>query len=122
MPTINETVTASLRAAGLGNYASQATPVVNALIEREQRIYTGVMEAATSAGLNPRNVQSLLSELGMASPSVQREGAMYAEPTDPGPTTMASTMTEADTIDPTTDLLRRVQNLEGFARNYGFTS
>jgi len=107
MTTINETVEQSLRSAGLGNYASRATPVVQALIEREQRLYTGIVDAAASAGMNRGNVQTLLNDLGMAAPSLQPVGALYAEEQDD----------EEVDVD---DLDERISRLEAFARANGY--
>lgn len=102
LPTINETVTQALRNSGLSNYERQATPVVQALIEREQRIYTGVVEAGVSAGMNRQNIETLLSDLGMASPPVE--------------------MTEAQSITPqsTGDPAQRLARIEEWARANGY--
>jgi hypothetical protein len=115
MTSINETVTDALQSAGLGSYASRATPVVNALIEREQRLYTGIVDAARDADLNPDLVTNLLSGLGMAAPSAQQPGQMYAVPVD-------EVDDEEEDVDVRVDnLQQRINSLEAFARANGYS-
>lgn len=95
MTTINETISESLRSAGLSGYERQARPVIDALVERETRIFTGIVEAASAQGLDRRQTTSLLRDLGLTEPS------------------LAASIEDGD-------LAARVARLEQFARDNGF--
>jgi mannitol/fructose-specific phosphotransferase system IIA component (Ntr-type) len=59
MTTINDTVATALRNTNLAGYVQQAQPVVNALVEREQVIYTGLVEAGVALGASNAKLTSL---------------------------------------------------------------
>lgn len=100
MTTINETIDQSLRNAGLSNYRRQAEPVVNALVEREQRIFTGIVDAGAALGGDRNQIAQALRDLGVEAPPVQAAVAAGADD----------------------DLAARVARLEQFARDrVGYT-
>jgi hypothetical protein len=70
MTDVRTTVTSALSSNGLGGYASQAVPVVNALVEREQGIASRIIEFAGEKGLSEEQARAVLSDLGMEVPPV----------------------------------------------------
>lgn len=74
--SINDTVTAELRNRGLNAYATQAEPVVTALVQREEGIADEIIEAARSEGINPDQVRTVLTNAGMhvATPTTAAAG------------------------------------------------
>ena len=62
MTTINETVEQNLLNAGFAQFIQQAAPVVTALVEREQRIYTGIVEAGVELGASKAQVEQALAK------------------------------------------------------------
>jgi hypothetical protein len=69
MTTINDTVATALRNTNLAGYVQQAQPVVNALVEREQVIYTGLVEAGVALGASKAQVEQALNGLGVHAPA-----------------------------------------------------
>lgn len=70
MTSINETVDQELSRAGLGGYSRQARPVVDALVAREQRIFTGIVDAGAALGGDRDQIAQALRDLGVEAPPV----------------------------------------------------
>lgn len=68
MTTIQETVDQSLRSAGYGSYSTYARPVVDALVTREQGMFSELLVAGRSLGASESQVRDALIAVGMAEP------------------------------------------------------
>lgn len=97
MTTINDTVTQAMNQNGLRQYTGQAEPVVAALVQREQQIYTGIVDKGVAMGADRGQVEQALADLGLHAPTAAAAGAG-----DDG------------------DLNDKVARLEAFARRHGF--
>lgn len=97
MTTLNETISQSLRQAGLTGYERQAQPVVAALVAREQQITAGLLDAAQQAGVNRNEAARTFEGLGLTMPAQPAEVAQQGD----------------------TDLMARLERLETLARNNG---
>lgn len=65
MPSIQQTVSDSLRREGLSQYEGQATGVVRALEQRETRIKEGLRRAARDRGLRDQQITDLFRQVGL---------------------------------------------------------
>ena len=68
MATIEETVTNSLRTAGLAGYVNQARPVIDALVARESEIVTELTRVAVDEGMDRGDAIRVFTGLGLAVP------------------------------------------------------
>ena len=68
METIEATVQTSLQSAGYGSYGSYATPVVAALVEREEGIFTSLLEAGQALGASESAIREVLTASGLSVP------------------------------------------------------
>jgi hypothetical protein len=65
MSSIRETVEAGLSSQGLGGYASQATPIISSLEDRETEMSSRLIEFATEQGLGREQAVQALNTIGM---------------------------------------------------------
>lgn len=79
MTTINETVEQGMRNAGFGQYVTQARPIVQALVEREQTIAKGLADAAAQNGIDRREAVRIFEGLGIHTPVEQAQAAQAAD-------------------------------------------
>jgi len=117
--TINETVQQSLSQAGYGQYQRYATPVVTALVNREQEIAGRLLQFAEGSDLDVNAVRSALTDCGMhmPQPQVQAMTTAQSEDTDADPLTATlGRIEQALTAQNTA-----ISNLTEFARRNGYS-
>jgi hypothetical protein len=121
--TIDETVQTTLRSAGYGSYSQYATPVVTALVDREQQIVGRLIEFAQSTDLDVDRVRTALADAGMhmpptrlmnvAAPATEATPRMDGDPAQ-------SEATEQDLTAVLGRIEEALSGLTGFAREHGY--
>lgn len=106
--TIEGTVEQVLTARSLGSYRSQAQPVIDALVTREQALSKALIDQASEVDLSENEVRSILAGIGMhvAEPEAE-EADDDDEWTDEKITAAHKAITD------------RLDNLERIARSHG---
>jgi hypothetical protein len=67
MSDVREVVHTTMRDRGMSGYISQATPVIDALVEREHGIVEDLVAFAKDKGLSEDSARRALSEAGLSS-------------------------------------------------------
>lgn len=67
--SIHDTVTTELRKAGLQGYATQAQPIVTALVQREEAGIARILDMAKDEGLSEAKVRAAFEGLGAHVPA-----------------------------------------------------
>jgi len=70
---IPDTVDQQLQQLGLGQYAQQAQPVKDALVQREQSIVQSILDEADSQGIDTDDLTRFFEGLGMHLPTDQAD-------------------------------------------------
>ena len=107
MSTIENTISTSLRNAGLSQYERQARPVIEALKAREDDVIAKAREAMNERGVNGSEQDSILSFIGLIEPTA----------TDPAAAQAQAGGSPGSAID---RLAEQVGSLVQFARQHGF--
>jgi hypothetical protein len=117
--TINDTVQGALSQAGLGSYGSQARPVVDALVAREQEMADALIGYATQQGMREEDAAAACRQVGMHLPtpapvatiaSAAQQNQQAEAPTGEAPDLATTLARINDTL----------EDLAGFARQNGW--
>lgn len=120
MTTISETVLGTLRERGYGQYSSYATPVIDALVQREAGIVDNIMEFATAQGLSREQAREACRTAGLSVPDPEptpiqsSQGPGQAEGGD-----LAATLARIEAG--LNSMNAQVSSLTRFARDNGYT-
>lgn len=106
--TIESTIEATLRTAGLSTYQRQAQPVVDALVAREQAICESLLDFAGEQGASTDEVTELLTSLGLS-----------LKPEEPE--NVAAPAADTDIAAALAGIQRTLDSLTTFARRNGYT-
>lgn len=115
--TIEETIEQALAKSGLGSYARQAGPVVDALVRRESQIATDLIGFASQKGLSEAEATEAIRATGLcvpttgtlASADAQNQAGMAGG--EPGGDDLTATLARINAT---------LEDLSGFARQNGW--
>ena len=111
--SIEQTIREALNNAGYGSYISYARPVVEALVAREKRIASSLIDYAIDNDASEEEVRTYISETGMAVPDLVADQDENTE--DDSDTGALGRIEQA-----LTNLTGRIDSLTQFARSNGY--
>lgn len=116
MTTISETVLGTLRERGYGQYSSYATPVIDALVQREASIVDNIMEFATAQGLSREQAREACRTAGLSVPDPEPTPITQGQE---GGGDLAATLARIEAG--MNSMNQQVSSLTRFARDNGYT-